>query len=204
MASTTVVAQPSPVTIKSFTNNNIQISISGSIKDASDYQDIFEAIRNAGEADVIDILINSPGGYVGTAVQFKHILENTPATTRAHLEAECHSAATIIALACDELVVHPHALMLIHTYSGGGWGKSADLVSSVMAQDTWIKTLMKTSYEEFLSPKEIEALFEGKDYWIDAKDISARWENVMELRRLHHEEAIKEQEEAIREQAKNL
>lgn len=179
-------------------SNIHHIQINGPIEEASNYLDVLTTIRTASANDEINIYFNTPGGYVDTAVQFKSAMSTSEATIIGHIESICHSAGTIIALACDSLVVHPHALMLFHTYTGGGWGKSDDLMKSVIAQDSWIKKLMETSYEEFMSQEEIELLFKNQDFWFEAEEIAKRWEKVLEWREL----LVEEEQKALREQIK--
>ena len=174
------------------------IELNGEIDHAENYTEELNVIRCAQPNDTVHIYFNSPGGYVSTAAQLKAALVSCQAETVAHLEGICHSAATIIALTCDEMVVHDHALMLIHTYTGGGWGKSEDLLLAVQANDNWIKAIMRDSYDQFLSREEVNQLFSNQDFWFGADEIRERWKSVLEIRELE----LEEEEQALRDKIK--
>lgn len=71
----------------------------------------------------LDIFINSPGGDVDTALDFKAFLEALSCSKTVHITGLCASAATVIACTKDaKVVMHDGALYMIHepwTYAAG-------------------------------------------------------------------------------------
>lgn len=188
-----------------YTSTHYQIQVLGPIQDAEHYLEELETIRNANECDVINLQLNTPGGDLYTGAQFRSVLKACNAPTVAHLESGCHSAGTILALSCDDLVVHDDAFMLVHNYSGGAYGKGDDLVKYVAETDKWIKQLMRTTYKYFLTDEEIEnVIFRNFDIYLNATDIRKRWEDVQAGRELEEEEALEATKLELREQLKKL
>jgi ATP-dependent protease ClpP protease subunit len=192
------------VLTQSFLSNNYQINITGEIGPPDLYIEELSAIRNAGEGDSIEIFLNTPGGHVNTGAQFVSAIQNSKATVIAHLESECHSAGTYIALACDGLVVYDNAFMLIHNYSGGSYGKGDDSLEQVKSTRDWIRDMMRRTYVPFLSEKELDSVFDNKDIYLRADDIKKRWDRVVEDREAAAKEANDKLQEELKEQVNNL
>jgi membrane-bound serine protease (ClpP class) len=73
---------------------------------------IEEQIRD--QANFICLWIDSPGGSVADAMQFAEFLANLDPSrirTVAYVPKEARSDAAIVALACDQLIVHPGAVL---------------------------------------------------------------------------------------------
>jgi len=180
------------------------IYISGSIGEPELYIEELQTLREAQESDDVTLYINSVGGYVSTAIQIVNGIRNCKAKVTAVIEGECHSAATYIFLACDEWVVNSGVLMLIHNYSGGAYGKGVDLIDSVKANDKWVKNIMATIYEGFLSPGELELVNSNKDIWLESEEILTRLDNVVALRDMNEEIDREELRKQTLERVKEL
>lgn len=179
------------------TNVNVQsdIYIVGSITKPEDYLDEFQTLKEAKEGDIINLYINSSGGNLDTALQFATNIRNCLGLVTAHIEGLCHSAATILFLSANSWVVQPEALMLLHNYSGGAFGKGVDLPLQVNTEHTWICNLMNSYYEGFLLEEEITKLTDtNKDFWLNAEQIATRLQNLTELRSA----ILVKEEEALR------
>lgn len=171
-------------------SNVYHFNLHGYIDECHYYSDILQVMRNANDGDIINIHINSPGGMIGTAVQLLNWMEQTKATIVAHLEAECHSAATLIFLAADEWVVYDNALLLFHTYTAGMWGEGHKMESQLLATKEWVRSISDKYYKNFLTPEELELMQNGKDYWFTTKDVLERLETYQEAREKEEERGI--------------
>lgn len=168
------------------------VYILGELGDVQDYTEHFQTLREAAEGDTIHIYINNVGGRVDTAVQYVNCMRNSQAKVVAHIEGLCHSAATYIFLTADEWVVNKNCLMLIHNYSGGAYGKGADLKLQVDANHNWITTLMEDIYLPFLSTDELDEVVRNGDMWLTSEKILERLSAVVE-----HRELLVAEQEAI-------
>lgn len=150
--------------------------LSGEIGPAHEYAEWFDIIRSASENDVVKIHINSEGGYMDTAVQFRRVLGETPAQVVTSVEGLCMSAATIIFLTADMQEVSPHSSIMFHHYSAGMYGKGGDLASRVEHDKLLTRAMYNEVYKYVLSPQEIDNMITGQDYYFSADDILPRLE----------------------------
>lgn len=88
----------------------------------------------------LSVRINSLGGDVFDAIAMYNALSRHPARIVTHVDGICASAATLVALAADEVRMADNGLWMIHepwTVSGGNADqlqKSADLLDSIAEQ----------------------------------------------------------------------
>ena len=130
--------------------------ISGDIREAKEYQDWNQMMRNSTENDAVIIHINSNGGDIFTAIQLMKAMSESPSTVIASVEGMCMSAATLIFLCADVCEVSEHSHFMFHTYSSGNWGKGNEQLASVIADDKWARHLFNSVYKGFLDAKEIK------------------------------------------------
>ena len=116
--------------------------ITGTIESADEYSEWFHTIRNANATDVVKLHINSPGGDLWTAIQFVHVLAETEATIQIVVEGACMSAATLLFLMGHEFEVSPHAMFMIHNYSGGSLGKGGEMYDNIVHERKWSENLL--------------------------------------------------------------
>lgn len=98
---------------------------------------VIDAIAQAGDAETLNVYINSPGGDVFEGRAIMAALGRFQGKTVAHIDSLCASAATSIALACNEVRMSDGAFFMIHNASGLVWGdktamrETADLLEKV-------------------------------------------------------------------------
>lgn len=98
---------------------------------------VIDAIAQAGDAEVLHVYINSPGGDVFEGRAIMAALNRFKGKTVAHIDSLCASAATSIALACNEVEMTEGAFFMIHNASGMAWGdktamrETADLLEKI-------------------------------------------------------------------------
>lgn len=105
------------------------IDIFGVIGDPPEYDGvtprmIAEALSNSGGVNEIEIRINSPGGNVFDGVTIYNLLRAQGSKITVTVEGLAASAASIIAMAGDEIVMRDGALMMIHRASGMAYGNA--------------------------------------------------------------------------------
>ncbi len=99
--------------------------------------DVIAAIENIGDAQTLNVHINSPGGDVFEGRAIMAAIQRFNGKTVAHIDSLCASAATSIALACNEVVMSEGAFFMIHNASGLAIGDkkamrdTADLLEKV-------------------------------------------------------------------------
>lgn len=89
-------------------------------------KDVIAALANVGANEEVHLHINSPGGDVFEGRAIMAAIRAHQGKTIAFVDSLAASAATSIAIACDEVVISQGAFFMIHNASGGVWGdKSA-------------------------------------------------------------------------------
>lgn len=83
---------------------------------------VIDAINNIGYAKVLNVRINSAGGSVFESRAIMSAISRFNGKTVAYIDSLCASAATSIALSCDEVVMAKGSLFMIHNASGLAWG----------------------------------------------------------------------------------
>lgn len=94
--------------------------------------DVDNALKEAGTNNLV-IRLNSPGGsaFDGIAIynRLMNYKKNTGAKITIHVDGWACSAASIIAMAADELIMGLGAMIMIHEASNGVWGSKRDFRS---------------------------------------------------------------------------
>jgi ATP-dependent Clp protease protease subunit len=90
----------------------------------------FKTELNASEGDVI-VWLNSPGGDVFAASQIYNMLKEYKGKVTVKIDGIAASAASVIAMAGNEILMSPVAMMMIHNPSTVIFGEVADLQSGI-------------------------------------------------------------------------
>lgn len=157
--------------VKSMQINNFRVQLNQAIMDASYYSRIFEMMLDAGENDQITFFISSGGGRVDGLNVLLEGSRLTDAYTTAVLVGSAHSAASIFALNCDEVIVTDSADMLCHEVTYGTGGKGSDVYSHVLHTKRTSDKLLTETYSGFLDEKQLAALFAGTQIYLTAEEI---------------------------------
>lgn len=88
-----------------------------------EYDELIFMLDQAEEQDKFIIKIATQGGVLDSAIALSNAIKQSKAHVVAELTATVASAGTMVALACDEVVAHPHLAFMCHTYSGVSAGK---------------------------------------------------------------------------------
>ncbi|AEH60855.1 protein of unknown function DUF114 [Methanosalsum zhilinae DSM 4017] len=78
--------------------------------DSDDAEQIIKGIRETGKRP-IDLIIHTPGGQMHSSIQIARALKNHSEPTRVIIPYYSMSGGTIIALAADEILMDPHAVI---------------------------------------------------------------------------------------------
>jgi ATP-dependent protease ClpP protease subunit len=144
------------------------------IGEPSKYRELIHLLYLAEEFDQFVFVINSSGGDLDGALSIIEGIKATNAKIRAIITGKCHSAASIIALNCDQVMVTDAAHMLVHTASYGAYGSTGQIKSNVDFSTKQIKHILEHTYAGFLTPAEISDVHKGVEFWFDAKEIEKR------------------------------
>lgn len=159
------------------------INIDDEIEAPDKYRKVFSLLDTAKESDIIKFKINSDGGLVDTTIQFIESLRHTKAKTIAEVY-RAYSSASIIALACDEIITFRYSTMMIHSISFGEIGKIYEVKERTEFLNKLAENLFEELYKGFLKDKEIERILKkGKDFWFCANEIDTRLKKWVPIRK---------------------
>ncbi|BBH17493.1 hypothetical protein Back2_17800 [Nocardioides baekrokdamisoli] len=129
-------AQASAVPKVSVDGTKATIRIYGSIVSYSSWwgsasvcaNDVAQALDELDPAVTeIQVRLNSPGGAAFEGVAILNLLRAHPAKITAVVDGLAASAASVIAVGCDETIMSPGSALMVHNPSGGAWGEVSDL-----------------------------------------------------------------------------
>ncbi|HCW05397.1 MAG TPA: peptidase [Clostridium sp.] len=117
----------------------------------------------------ISVWINSPGGDVFAASQIYNMLKEYKGKVTVKIDGLAASAASVIAMAGDEISMSPVAMLMIHNPSTLIWGEEADMVKAreMLAE---VKESIINAYEvkTKLSREKISKMMD-METWMSAK-----------------------------------
>ena len=137
--------------------------------DSTSAADVDIALKEAGSNDLI-IRLNSPGGDAFDGIAIYNRLKNHKGKVTVHVDGWACSAASVIAMAADELIMGAGSMIMIHEASTIVWGtkkhfrKEADVLEKL--EDGIIDIyMMKANVDR----EEITVMVENET-WFSASD----------------------------------
>lgn len=107
------------------------LELSGTIAEESWFDDevtpqLFKDELNSGTGD-ITVWINSPGGDCVAAAQIYNMLSNYKGKVTVKIDGIAASAASVIAMSGDTVLVSPVSMLMIHNPATIAWGDHAEM-----------------------------------------------------------------------------
>ena len=148
------------------------LELSGTIAEDSWFDDdvtpqIFKDELNAGSGD-ITVWINSPGGDCVAAAQIYNMLSNYKGKVTVKIDGIAASAASVIAMAGDTVLVSPVSMLMIHNPATMAWGDHAEM-QKAMDMLSEVKESIINAYvlKTGLSRPKLSHLMDAET-WMDA------------------------------------
>lgn len=148
------------------------LSINGTIAEESWFDDdvtpgIFKKELDKGKGDVV-VWLNSPGGDCVAASQIFSMLLDYPGKVTVKIDGIADSAASVIAMAGDEVLMAPTASMMIHNPLTMAWGNKQDMEQVIQMLDS-VKESIINAYKRKsgLDRDEISKMMDAET-WMDA------------------------------------
>ena len=117
----------------------------------------------------LTIWLNSPGGDVFAASQIFTMLKNHKGKVTVKIDGIAASAASVVAMAGDETLIAPTAMMMLHDPSTVAMGNRADMEKAIALLDE-VKESIINAYEtkSHLSRNKIAKMMD-EETWLNAK-----------------------------------
>lgn len=146
--------------------------LNGTIAEESWFDDdvtpqIFRDELNSGKGS-ITVWINSPGGDCVAAAQIYNMLMEYPHSVTVKIDGIAASAASVIAMAGDKVMMSPVSMMMIHNPSTIAFGDSLEMQKAAAMLDE-VKESIINAYEikTGLDRKKLSKLMDAET-WMDA------------------------------------
>ena len=147
--------------------------LNGEISDETWYGDevtpqLFKDELNAGKGP-ITVWINSPGGDVFAAAQIYNMLRDYKGKVTVQIDSLAASAASVIAMAGDEVLMSPVAMLMIHNPAMIAMGEKKDMEQAI-AMLSEVKESILNAYEAKtgLRRNKLSAMMDDET-WFNAK-----------------------------------
>lgn len=130
---------------------------------------LFADELNSGSGD-ITVWINSPGGDCVAAAQIFNMLKEYKGAVTVKIDGLAASAASVIAMAGDSVLMSPVSTMMIHNPSTIAAGDSEEMKKAMQMLDQ-VKESIINAYEmkSGLSRRELGKLMDS-EYWMNANE----------------------------------
>jgi ATP-dependent Clp endopeptidase proteolytic subunit ClpP len=133
-------------------------------------QSFVTALAELGDVTEIKLRINSPGGDVFDGVAIYNAVKNHKATVTAHIDGIAASAASLIAMAADKIVMPQNSFMLVHGASGFAMGNAEDMIALAADLQRIDKSMASTyAARSGQTPAKVRALMK-EDRLMDATE----------------------------------
>jgi ATP-dependent Clp protease, protease subunit len=137
--------------------------------DSTSAKDVEEALKGS-TANQINIRLNSPGGDVFDGIAIYNQLKNHSAKVVIQVDGLAASAASLIAMAADELIMNTGSMLMIHEASTWAWGTKHDIRKTLNALEGIDKSIADIYMTRFQGERsEIETMITNET-WFTASE----------------------------------
>jgi len=123
--------------------------------------------------DKINMIFNSPGGLVSEGRAIINTVLRTGADIQTELVSQAASMAALMFCIGSKRVIYENSSIMFHNFSGGTSGKGQEMLDHLNHTIENI-TLFFKSYIIGLSKKELNKMFNGREYWFGAEEMCRR------------------------------
>lgn len=129
--------------------------------------DVFREELNSGKGD-ITVWINSPGGDCFAAAQIYNMLQNYKGKVTVKIDGLAASAASVIAMSGDEVLMSPVSMMMIHNPATNVYGDHFEMKKTIdMLEEVKASIINAYRLKSGISRKKLSELMDSET-WMDA------------------------------------
>ncbi|WP_424474830.1 head maturation protease, ClpP-related [Oceanobacillus kimchii] len=181
--------------IKNQTEKNLKLSIYGFIGGwRNSAQNVLQQIENA-DVEEINVHINSGGGSAFDGIAIGNILKNHKAKVIIHIDGWAASAASIIAMAGDEIIMPSNTMLMIHQASTFEYGNASVFEKAAKDLRKVDKAVTASYRKRFVGSDEELTELLNNETWLNADEAVALGFTDKVADEIEIEELEEEQEE---------
>lgn len=164
--------------IKNESSDSAELYLYGEISSESWWGDevtpkqFAEELNALGKVDSLDVYIFSPGGDVFAGFSIYSILDRFDGTITAHIDGLAASAATVVAMAADRILIPASATFMIHnawTYASGNKYDLAEMIKQLEMIDGQIADIYQAKTGKDI--EDIKALMDAETWMTGAEAV---------------------------------
>ena len=144
-------------------------------------QDIQDMMKGLQGYEEVELYINSPGGSVTGGIAIHNILKRHPGHKTAIVDGVCASISTILAMACDKIVINKGAFFMIHepwiACASGNADELEKYASNLKKKTDEMVEIYKTKLKKDVSEAQLRQMMKDET-WINGNDLAKIFENV--------------------------
>jgi ATP-dependent protease ClpP protease subunit len=150
--------------------NSHLVFIDNDIGSPEMYRDVIHCIATCSENDDVTFLINSNGGRTDSIWQIIEAVKGCRGDVGAAVIGSAYSAASMLACMVPDCTIADSAEFMLHTAHYGSIGTVPNVKGQTDFATRQINKLLDICYTGFLTPKELDELKNGKEFWFDADE----------------------------------
>lgn len=190
-------SKPKKIITRAVKQHEHYYTFDGYIETFEQYNDLIELLLTVPEGDIVRLYISSGGGRLDIADMIvSRIIEAQQRGVQvvAELGFTVASAATFIALHCDDLDLSPNTQFTIHPWSSGKpWGFATTQLNDALYDKKQSDRFMRDVYSGFLTEEELDSVLTyPRDIHYDAEEVLERWDNLQQYREKQYLDMIEE------------
>jgi ATP-dependent protease ClpP protease subunit len=154
--------------------NTHLVFIDDDIVAPSNYRDVIHCLATCGENDSVNLIVNSSGGRTDSIWQIIEAMKGCRGDVSVTVIGAAYSAASMLACMAPECYIADSAEFMLHTAHYGSIGTVPNVKGQTDFATRQINKLLDQAYTGFLTPKELEELKNGKEFWFDSEESQKR------------------------------
>ena len=153
------------------------------IESIENYVDLLEYFKSKEEGDEITLVISGPGGSFNTSIAIMTAIAESKAIVVADVLGSVSSGHSMITLACDAIIPHAGSSIMLHTFSGGAYGKGRDPQNSLEDANVQMREVFDEHILGFMSKEEIDSMLEvNRDIFFSGENLRNRIKSLYKYR----------------------
>lgn len=145
--------------------------IHGEIGESEDYVDLLDTMYGATSNDIIILHLNTPGGYLNTAVEIIHAMASTEAMVVTSADGLVASAGSLIFFAGSSFIMGEFCEVMLHDGSGGAMGKINENLKSAIFTSERLSRIYHKIYGRFFTAEQVDRVLNGEDLYLSSEDV---------------------------------
>lgn len=171
-----LLLRPYAMTCTGTLSEHCDVDLTQEIKEAFQYRDLMQKLRDADWGDEITIHLMGYGGDAMTMIQLSNTIRDSRATITMSVEGPVYSAHTTIALSGDKLIVKPGVMFMFHDVQFGKDGTPyTDPDPGTQATIQLFHEMLQSVAGDYLTDDEFSTIFNGGEVYISGEDMANRW-----------------------------